>query len=256
MSIEYKNKNKKINQSNNKTVINDKSINRYKLKKNYSENIKILPPINQNNNNDNNDNNNIDIVSKVKKSSLSRSISYLYQSLFPDEKHSMEHFLNNYSYNKFLKKPNWKYTFSRYKDEEKIKKNLMKKNTIMMQYNKMKSPCKLKKEFKRKPRIVEIIEDNYIYKNRILNNPFEDHFSISTIKNKIEASKNENERYPNEREENEEEDEGEFINDNKNIYIIEERPNVIKSRNKINFNNIYRENISCFVKNKINLPPI
>ena len=43
MSIEYKNK--KINQSSNKTVINDKSINRYKLKKNYSENIKILPPI-------------------------------------------------------------------------------------------------------------------------------------------------------------------------------------------------------------------
>ena len=137
----------------------------------FSPQIK-LPFINQNNNDNN-------LITKIKKSSLSKSISFLYKTLFPDQKQTLDEFLDNYSYDKFLKKPHWKYTFYPLKEEAKIKQYIMVNNKEMKFYNNIKKPCKIKVEYKRKPRMVEIIEDNYIYKHRDnKDNPFAINFNF------------------------------------------------------------------------------
>ena len=211
----------------------NKSENRFNLKKKFIK--KVLPPINKNN----------DIASKIKKSSLKKSISYLYKSLFPDEKNSMEDFLHNFSSDKYLNRPNWKYTFSPFKDEEKIRQDLMSKNTIMKLYNKMKKPSLIKKEFKKKPRMVQIIEDNYIYKNRLYNNPFDDELGLSNIKNKsIKINKNENE------------EEKENDNESEKSYLYGNYDDMYKSSNRVHFSNIYRGNIYPYMQGKILLSPI
>ena len=215
----------------------NQSPKRNKLKKNRSK--MQLPPINQN----------IDIATKIKKATLKKSISYLYKSLFPDEKNSMDEFLNNFSYDKFLHKPDWKYTFSPFKDEEIIKKDLMTKNSIMKFYNKMKKPSKIKKEFKRKPRMVQIIEDNYSYKNRQYENLLDDNFSLRDIKNKLKLELNINGK---ENEEDSDEEEGEKSDYN----LIGNTFYANKSRNRINFNNIYRGNIYPLMKSKVMLSPL
>ena len=242
MFPELKNKIKNNNNplKNNRYIISNKfspnkTKNRYKLKKKTNIVQNELPPINQNE----------DITTKIKKSSLKKSISYLYKSLFPDEKNSMEHFLNNFSYDKFLKKPIWKYTFYSFKDEDKIKKDLMMKNISMRYYNKMKKPCLIKKEFKKKPRMVQIIEDNCTYQNRLYESPSEG-FNFSNIKNKsiIDINKNEDENDNNDKgEENE-------------FNIFKNKMNMYKSRNKIHFSNIYRGDIYPLMKNRIMLSPL
>ena len=239
MLPEIKNKIKNNNSSeNNRYLIANKSSpnktkNKYNLKK---YNVKKeLPPINQN----------IDMATKIKKSSLKKSISYLYKSLFPDEKNSMEDFLNNFSYDKFLKRPHWKYTFYSFKDTDRIKKDLMMKNKPMKYYNKMKKPCFIKKEFKKKPRMVQIIEDNCSYKNRLYDSP-SDYFLFSNIKNKSKIDINKDE------DENDENYEGE----ENNLNIFKNNMDINKTRNKVHFSNIYRGDIYPFMKNKILLSPL
>ena len=214
-----------------KRLIPNLSQNKYKIKYYSSD----LPPINQNDN----------IIKKIKKSSLSKSISFLYRSLFPDEKNTMQEFLDNYSYEKFFNRPNWKYTFYRYKIEDQIKYYAMLQNHEMKLYNKMKKPSLIKKEFKKKPRMVQIIEDNYIYKNRLYNNPFDDELGLSNIKNKsIKINKNENE----EEEENE--------NESEKSYLYGNYDDMYKSSNRVHFSNIYRGNIYPYMQGKILLSPI
>ena len=237
---EFKNKTGKKNITENNRYSTSKKISsknlkkKYTLKRNHSQNE--LPPINQNS----------DVASKIKKSSLKKSISYLYKSLFPDEKNSMEEFLNNFSYNKHLNKPNWKYTFSPLKEEEKIKIDLMSRNKIMNHYNKMKKPCFIKKEFKRKPRMIQIIEDNNLYKNRLYDYPLDNEFNLTNRKRSIELEfKNVNQ----EADEYEEEFDNEDLNDN---YYFSQNNN----KNKIHFSNIYRGTIYPFMNGKILLSPI
>jgi hypothetical protein len=234
MSLLYKNK--ALYSQNDKKIMKSNSTSRYKLNKfNKKTSKKKLPPINFKQAKDNED-----ITSKIKKASLSKSISYLYKSLFPDEKNSVEHFFENYSYTKFLKKPDWRYTFLPINDSNKVKQNLMMKNKVMKYYNKMKSPSKLKKEVKRKPRMVEIIEDNCTYKNRVLYHPFEEDFSILNIKKKLGIG---NARYNNQGEE------GNNIGDGDNEDEIDNN----QKKNKFNINNLYKENIMCCISNNINL---
>jgi hypothetical protein len=238
---EFKNKTGKKNITENNRYSTSKKISSKNLKKKYitlkrNHSQNELPPINQNS----------DVASKIKKSSLKKSISYLYKSLFPDEKNSMEEFLNNFSYNKHLNKPNWKYTFSPLKEEEKIKIDLMSRNKIMNHYNKMKKPCFIKKEFKRKPRMIQIIEDNNLYKNRLYDYPLDNEFNLTNRKRSIELEfKNVNQ----EADEYEEEFDNEDLNDN---YYFSQNNN----KNKIHFSNIYRGTIYPFMNGKILLSPI
>ena len=213
-----------------KRLIPNLSQNKYKIKYYSSD----LPPINQNDN----------IIKKIKKSSLSKSITFLYQSLFPDEKNTMQEFLDNYSYEKFFNRPIWKYTFYRYKIEDQIKYYAMLKNNEMKLYNKMKKPCKLKKEFKRKPRMVQIIEDNTLYKNRIKNNPWDENYIFLNKNNSVNilSKSKENKEEYNDYNEN---------NYSKNIF--ENINGEYKNRNRINLNNIYKDNISSLKKNKMHL---
>ena len=213
-----------------KRLIPNLSQNKYKIKYYSSD----LPPINQNDN----------IIKKIKKSSLSKSITFLYQSLFPDEKNTMQEFLDNYSYEKFFNRPIWKYTFYRYKIEDQIKYYAMLKNNEMKLYNKMKKPCKLKKEFKRKPRMVQIIEDNTLYKNRIKNNPWDENYIFLNKNNSVNilSKSKENKEEYNDYNEN---------NYSKNIFENINRE--YKNRNRINLNNIYKDNISSLKKNKMHL---
>lgn len=213
-----------------KRLIPNLSQNKYKIKYYSSD----LPPINQNDN----------IIKKIKKSSLSKSITFLYQSLFPDEKNTMQEFLDNYSYEKFFNRPIWKYTFYRYKIEDQIKYYAMLKNNEMKLYNKMKKPCKLKKEFKRKPRMVQIIEDNTLYKNRIKNNPWDENYIFLNKNNSvniISKSKENKEEY------------NDYNENNYSKNIFENINGEYKNRNRINLNNIYKDNISSLKKNKMHL---
>ena len=213
-----------------KRLIPNLSQNKYKIKYYSSD----LPPINQNDN----------IIKKIKKSSLSKSITFLYQSLFPDEKNTMQEFLDNYSYEKFFNRPIWKYTFYRYKIEDQIKYYAMLKNNEMKLYNKMKKPCKLKKEFKRKPRMVQIIEDNTLYKNRIKNNPWDENYIFLNKNNSvniISKSKENKEEY------------NDYNENNYSKNIFENINREYKNRNRINLNNIYKDNISSLKKNKMHL---
>ena len=235
--IKYLSENNRYSVSNKNSLKKDKKKFKYNLKRikrNHSQNE--LPPINQNS----------DVASKIKKSSLKRSISYLYKSLFPDEKNSMENFLNNFSYNKHLKKPNWKYTFYRFKEEEKIRNELMTRNKIMNHYNKMKKPCFIKKEFKKKPRMVQIIEDNYSYKNRYNENPLNEEFNLTNRKKPIKLELNNTNQESDDYEELENED----SNDNDYYFSLN------NSKKKIHFSSIYRGTIYPFMNGKILLSPL
>ena len=157
----------------------------------------------------------------------------------------MEDFLNNFSYDKYLKKPNWKYTFSPFKDEEKIKYDLMSKNTIMKFYNKMKKPTTIKKEFKKKPRMVQIIEDNISYKNRLYDNPLKDDNYFAKKKNQsIKFGENKSQIIEDINYEDKNNDlNGNFLDMNHN-------------KNRIHFGNIYKGDIYPYMKGKILLSPI
>ena len=63
---------------------------------------------------------------KVYNSPLSSSINILYKSLFPDEKNSLDNFLENFP-NKFIKKPKWEFSTSKTRGDDIIRKELMKK---------------------------------------------------------------------------------------------------------------------------------
>ena len=210
-----------------KRLIPNLSKNRYNIKYYSSD----LPAINPNDN----------IISKIKKYSLSKSISFLYKSLFPDEKNTMEGFLNNYSYEKFFNRPKWKYTFYRNKIEDNLKNKAMLQNYEMKLYNKMKKPCKLKKEFKKKPRMVQIIEDNILYRNRITSNPWDENYLFLNRNNSVNLF------------DNNKVNKEEFKENEKNYpkIIIENKSYFDKSRNKMNLNKIYKENLSSLKKKEI-----
>ena len=155
-------KNKKVNK---KLLSSDKKQIKYKIKTNSKNNI--LPPINKPN----------DIYSKIKKSSLSNSINILYKSLFPDEKNTLDNFLNKYP-SKYYKKPKWKFTITKSRNDDKIRKELMKKNKTMRSYEYLRQPTILKKELIRKPKMVQIVEDNFSYKYRFFLNPWEEEYNL------------------------------------------------------------------------------
>ena len=221
---------------------------KYKNKSNSYSPLNNLPSIYQNSN----------IVTKIKNASLKKSISYLYKLLFPEQKKSMDEFLNNFSYNKFLNRPNWKYTFYPYKDEDKIKQYLMFNNDIMRSYNNMKIPTKLKKQHKKKPRMVQILEENYVYKNQDYNNIL-DEKNNNLNKNNNNSSNKEGDK-SNEKK-GEKKKDGEKNTSIRLLYdnINNINNNSIKNKNKTNFGNIYRGNLSPLKKNKYflsNIPNI
>ena len=102
---------------------------------------------------------------KVYNSPLSSSINILYKSLFPDEKNSLDNFLENFP-NKFIKKPKWEFSTYKTRGDDIIRKELMKKNRTLRSYEYLRQPTKLKKIKIKKPNMVRIIEDNFCYKYR------------------------------------------------------------------------------------------
>jgi hypothetical protein len=205
----------------------------------YSPQIK-LPIINQKNN----------IVTKIKNASMKKSLSYLYKILFPEQKKTMEEFLNNFSYDKFLNRPDWKYTFYPFKDEDKIKKFLMYNNNIMRYYNNMKKPSKLKKEYTRKPRMMQIIEENYIYKNQDFISPCdEDKIFLNKSNSSIKLGDKSNEKKLGNKHEGEK-------NTSLKLIYKNNANNSVKNKNKANFGNINRANIPSLKRNKTYLSNI
>ena len=239
-----KNKIKNLSENNRYLKSNKKSPKKIKKKKKLTRynSLNKLPSINQNS----------DIASKIKKSSFKKSVSYLYQSLFPDEKNSMDEFLNNIPYNKNLQKPKWKCALSLLKEEEKIKNDLMSRNIIMKDYNKMKKPSWIKKEFKKKPRMAQIIEDNILYKNRFYDNPTNDEFNLNNKKKEINLDFNNNvENEEDDEYEEDEEYENEDKNDN-NFYYN----NSIRNKNKVHFSDIYKKTIYPFINGQVLFSPM
>lgn len=240
MFKDYKNKNKVKNSlDKNKQLISNKTVNRYEFK--YYSPQKELPPINENSK----------VSSKIKKSSLTKSINYLYKSLFPEEKGSMDDLMENFS-NQFLKKPVWKYTYSPNKDKDKIKRDLMRKNISMKYYNLMRKPTKLKKIKIIKPRMVQIIEDNNLYRSSLYNKP-EELYDENSFLNGIKSQLfNGSDSTYNFLENNDNEVEEYFNNEKKSEHILYNKQ-IFDMKNK---NNIQRENISPDMKNKVYLSPI
>jgi hypothetical protein len=222
----------------NKQLISNKTSNKYEFK--YYSPQKELPPINDNSK----------ISSKIKKSSLTKSINYLFKSLFPEEKCSMDDLLENYS-NQFFKKPVWKYTYSPNKGKDKIRRNLMRKNITMKYYNLMRKPTKLKKIKIYKPRMVQIIEDNNLYKSSLYNKPdelYDENSFLNSIKNKLFNGKNNSFKFIIKNDNDAEdyinnEEKKEHIFNNRQIVVVENKNN-------------YRGNISPDVKNKVYLSSI
>ena len=130
-------------------------------------NINKLPPVNQQKN----------ISTKIKTSSLASSINILYKSLFPDEKNTLDNFLNNYP-KKYLKQPKWKFTITKTRNDDKIRKELMQKNRTMRSYEYLRKPTKLKHNIIIKPKMVRIVEDNLSYKYRYFLNPWEEEYNL------------------------------------------------------------------------------
>ena len=102
-------------------------------------------------------------------------------------------------------------------------------------YNNMKKPSKIKLEYKRKPRMVEIIEDNYIYKNRDNNdNPFPIYFkSLNKNKSAFELGEKKGRK------------EEKYNENNKKMNIINFGNNIInaKIRNKNNSSKEVKSNL-------------
>ena len=245
MFKDNKNRNK-INNSldKNKQLISNKTLNRYEFK--YYSPQKELPPINENSKNSKKG----IISSKIKKSSLTKSINYLYKSLFPEEKSSMDELMENYS-NQFFKKPVWKYTYSPNKGKDKIRRNLMRKNITMKYYNLMRKPTKLKKIKMFKPRMVQIIEDNNLYRSSLYNRPnelYDENSFLNGIKSKLFNGKDNSFKFIAN---NDNEAEDYLNNEEKNENIFHNRQ-IVDMENK----NSYRGNISPNAKNKVYLSPI
>ena len=239
MFNDNKNRNKIKNSfDKNKKLISNKTSNRYEFK--YYSPRKELPPINKDNK----------ISSRIKKSSLTKSINNLFKSLFPEEKSSMDEFMENYS-NQYFKKPVWKYTYSPNKDKDKIRRNLMRKNITMKYYNLMRKPAKLKRIKIYKPRMVQIVEDNNLYKSSLYNKPeelYDENSFINDIKSKLFNGKDNSFKFLVK---NDNGGENYFYNEEKNENILNNRK-IIDVENKNNYN----ENISPDLKNKIYLSPI
>lgn len=240
MFREKKYKIKFKNSPNNQTqFIANQESNKYNFK--YYSPQKILPSINNNKDKK--------IYSKIKRSPLSKTINYLYKTLFPEEKSSMDELVNNFTNKHIFKKPVWKYTYLPYKDEEKIKHDLMTKNTVMKYYNIMKIPTKLKRTIKYKPRMVQIIEDNIIYKNRAYdnnynNNYFDESYFLNSNKSSLLNGKNSSINLMSNINEN-------FFNDEeKNINNSAKKIDIEKIRNKINISKLYGGNSDEHVINK------
>ena len=148
---------KKNRKSRNKLSLSDRKS--YRRKNNKYSKLNILPPINQSK----------DIFSTIKGSSITGSINFLYHSLFPDEKNTLERFLYNYS-NKYNVKPKWKFSTTKPRNDDKIRNELMKRNRTMRSFEYLRKPTKMKKIKIIKPKMVQIIEDNFEYKYRIFPN--------------------------------------------------------------------------------------
>ena len=155
----------KAQKTNKKIFSSEENQIHYKINDN-SKNNK-LPPINKPKN----------ISTKIKKSSLAGSINILYKSLFPDEKHTLDNFLDNYE-KKYFKQPKWKFTITKTRSDDKIRKELMKKNRTMRSYEYLRKPTKLKQNILIKPKMVRIVEDNFSYKYRYFINPWEEEYNL------------------------------------------------------------------------------
>ena len=153
----------------------------FHLKKKFSSKS-ILPPINQNKEKNN------DLITQIKKSSISKSINLLYKSFFPDQKTNLNNFLINYS-NKHIKKQTWKYSITKSRSDDNIRKEVMEKNKTMRSYEYMRKPCKLNQIRVFKPRMIQIIENNDNYKYRYLINPWKEEYD-SYRKNKNKSLHN------------------------------------------------------------------
>ena len=92
--------------------------------------------------------------------------------------------------------------------------------------------------------MVQIIEDNTLYKNRIKNNPWDENYIFLNKNNSVNilSKSKENKEEYNDYNEN---------NYSKNIFENINRE--YKNRNRINLNNIYKDNISSLKKNKMHL---
>ena len=223
---------------NNKKLISNKAFNRYDFK--YYSPQKDLPPIKEN----------PKISSKIKKSSLTKSINYLFKSLFPEEKSSMDDIMENYS-NQYFKKPVWKYTYSPNKSKDKIRYNLMRKNITMKYYNLMRKPTKLKKIKIYKPRMVQIIEDNNLYKSSLYNKPdelYDGNSFLNGIKSKLFNGNDNSFKFMVN---NDNETEDYYNNEEKNEHNLHNRQ-IEDVENKNN----YKGNISPDANNKVYLSPI
>ena len=120
----------------------------------------------------------------TKKSSLSSSVNILYKSLYPQEKTNLDKFLINYL-DKNNKKPIWKYSLTKTRNDDIIRKEIMKKNKTMKSYEYLRLPTKLKIFEIRKPNMVQIIEDNYSFKYKFILHPWEDEYNTYKRNKKI-----------------------------------------------------------------------
>ena len=125
----------------------------------------------------------------TKKSSLSSSVNILYKSLYPEEKNTLENFLLKYS-GLYLKRPNWKFSLKKSRNDDIIRHELMKKNRTMRSYEYLRKPTKLKIFKNRKPNMVQIIEDNNTFKYRFILNPWEEEYYSYKMKKNNSSSKN------------------------------------------------------------------
>ena len=112
----------------------------------------------------------------TKKSSLSSSVNILYKSLYPEEKTNLDKFLIDYL-DKSIEKPIWKYSLKKARNDDIIRKELMKKNKTMKSYEYLRLPTKLKFIEKRKPNMVRITEDNYLFKYKFILFPWEEEYN-------------------------------------------------------------------------------
>ena len=149
----------------NKLLSSDRKPIYTKIKNHSKKNL--FPPIKRSN----------DIYSKIKRSTLSGSINILYKSLFPDERNTLDAFLNSY-HNKYIVQPKWKFTNNKTRNDDKIREEFMKTHRTMRSYEFMRKPTKLKKIKITKPKMVQIVENNFSYKYRYFLNPWEEEYNL------------------------------------------------------------------------------
>ena len=121
------------------------------------------------------------LYTQIKNTTLSGSINILYKSFFPNEKNSLDNFLNDY-YNKLIKKPKWNYSLKKTRNDDKIRKELISKNRTMRSFEYLRKPSKLIKRVNKKPNMVQIVENNFSYKYRFFLNPWEEEYNLYLMK--------------------------------------------------------------------------